>query len=69
VSLIHRGEEHKVGRFKREERLVIERHSTFLSREKHRVATDVLFYQAERQKHCVIRKAILGIQKSIPQFL
>jgi hypothetical protein len=43
-------------------------HSTFLSREEHSIAADVLFYQAEGQKHCVIRKAILGIQKSIPQF-
>jgi hypothetical protein len=61
--LIHRGGGHEVGRFKGEERLVVGRHSTFLSREEHRVATGTLFYQAEGQKHCVI---ILGIQKSIP---
>jgi hypothetical protein len=43
-------------------------HSTFLSREEHRVAAGALFYQAKGQKHCVMRKAILGIQKSIPPF-
>jgi hypothetical protein len=64
--LIHRGGGREVGRFKGEEGLVVGGHSTFLSREEHRVAAGALFYQAKGQKHCVIRKAILGIQKSIP---
>jgi hypothetical protein len=54
--LIHRGGGHKVGRFKGEERLVVGRHSTFLSKEEHKVAASALFYQAEGQKHCVMRK-------------
>jgi hypothetical protein len=53
---IHGGGGREVGRFKGEERLVVGRHSTFLSREEHRVATSALFYQAKGQKHCVIRK-------------
>jgi hypothetical protein len=55
---IHRGRE--VGRFEGEERLVVGRHSTFLSREEHRVAVGVLFYKIEGEKHYVIRGAILG---------
>jgi hypothetical protein len=35
------------------------RHSTFLSREEHRVAAGALFYKVEGEKRCVIRKAIL----------
>jgi hypothetical protein len=66
VPSIYRGGRHKVGRFEREERLVVGRHSTFLSREEHRVVADVLFYKIEREKHHVIRKAILGNSKSIP---
>jgi len=54
--LIHRGGGHEVGRFKGEERLVVGRHSTFLFKEEHGVAAGALFYQAEGQKHCVIRK-------------
>ena len=34
------------------------RHSTFLSREEHGVAAGALFYQAEGQKHCVMRKGL-----------
>jgi len=58
---IHEGGR-EVSRFKGEEGLVVGRHSTF------RVAAGALFYEVEGQKHCVMRKAILGIQKSIPQF-
>jgi hypothetical protein len=53
---IHGGGGHEVGRFKGEERLVVGRHSTFLSREEYGVAIGALFYQAEGQKHCVMRK-------------
>jgi hypothetical protein len=63
---IHRGGGREVGRFEGEEGLVVGGHSTFLSREEHGVAIGALFYQAKGQKHCVMRKAILGIQKSIP---
>jgi hypothetical protein len=42
--LIYRGGGHKVGRFKGEERLVVGRHSMFLSKEEHRVAIGALFY-------------------------
>jgi hypothetical protein len=57
ASSIHRGP--KVGRFNGEEGLVVGRHSTFLSREEHRVAAGSLFYKVEGKKHCVISKAIL----------
>jgi hypothetical protein len=36
------------------------RHSTFLSREEHRVAVGALFYKFEGEKYYVIRKAIPG---------
>jgi hypothetical protein len=36
------------------------RHSTFLSREEHGVAAGALFYKIEGEKHCVMRKAVLG---------
>ena len=49
-----------MSRFKGEERLVVGRHSTFLSREEHRVAAGVLFYKIEGEKHYVMRKAIMG---------
>jgi hypothetical protein len=62
--LIHRGGRYKVGRFEGEERLVIGRHSTFFSREEHRVVASVLFYKIEREKHYVIRTTILGNSKS-----
>jgi hypothetical protein len=41
-------------------------HSTFLSREEHRVAAGALFYKAEGEKHCIMRKAILDNEKSTP---
>jgi hypothetical protein len=47
---IHRGGGHEVGRFKEEGRLVIGRHSTFLSMEEHRVAAGVLFYKVGRRE-------------------
>jgi hypothetical protein len=57
ASSIHRGGGgHKVGRFKGEEKLIVRRHSTFLSREEHGVAAGALFYQAKEQKHYVMRK-------------
>jgi hypothetical protein len=56
---IHRGGGREVSRFEGEERLVVGRHSTFLSKEEHRVATGALFYKVEGEKHCVIRKAVL----------
>jgi hypothetical protein len=61
--LIHRGGGCEVGKFEEEERLVVGRHSTFLSREEHRVAAGVLFYKVEGEKHCIMRKAILLIYK------
>jgi hypothetical protein len=42
--LIYKGGGHEVGRFKGEERLVVVRYSTFLSREEYRVAIGALFY-------------------------
>jgi hypothetical protein len=57
--LIHREGGREVGRFKGEEGLVVGGHSTFLSREEHGIAAGALFYKAEREKHCVIRQAIL----------
>jgi hypothetical protein len=57
---IHREEGRKVGRFKGEERLVVGRHSTFLSRGEHKVTVGALFYKIEGEKHYVMRKAILG---------
>ena len=56
--MIHRRGGREVGRFKGEERLVVGRHSTFLSREEHRVAAGALFYKVEGEKHCIMRKAI-----------
>jgi hypothetical protein len=56
--LNHRGGR-KVCRFKGEEKLVVGRHSNFLSREERGVAAGALFYQVEGEKHCVIGKAIL----------
>jgi hypothetical protein len=56
---IHGGGGREVGRFKGEERLIVGRHSTFLSREEHRVAVGALFYKVEGEKHCIVRKAIL----------
>jgi hypothetical protein len=35
------------------------RHSTFLSKGEHRVATDALFYKIEGEKDSVMRKAVL----------
>jgi len=35
-------------------------HSTFLSREEHRVAAGALFPKVEGEKQCVMRKAMLG---------
>jgi hypothetical protein len=49
-------EDVKIGRFKGEEGLAVGRHSTFLSREEHRVATGALFYRVEGEKHCVIER-------------
>ena len=57
---IHGGRGREVGRFEGEERLVVGRHSTFLSREEHEVAIGALFYKIEVEKHFVMRKAILG---------
>jgi hypothetical protein len=57
--LIHRGGGREVSRFEGEERLVVGRHLTFLSREEHRVVAGVLFYEVKGEKHCVMRKAIL----------
>jgi hypothetical protein len=57
--LIHRRGGHKVGRFEGEERLVVRRHSTFLSKKEHRVAASALFCRVEEEKHCIIRKAKL----------
>ncbi len=50
----------EVGRFEGEERLVMGRQSTSLSREEHGVTAGALFYKIEEEKYCVIRKAILG---------
>jgi len=36
------------------------RHSTFLSREEHRVVAGALFYKVEGEKHSIMRKVILG---------
>ena len=47
-------------RFEGEERLVVGRHSTFLSREEHWATAGALFYKVEGEKHCVMRKAMLG---------
>jgi hypothetical protein len=58
--LIHRGGGREVGRFKGEERLVVGRHSTFLSREEHGVAIGALFYKVEGEKHYIMRNAIPG---------
>jgi hypothetical protein len=44
---IHGGGAHEVGRFEGEKRLVVGRHSTFLSKEEHVVATCTLFYKIE----------------------
>jgi hypothetical protein len=55
---IHRGGRREVGRFEGEEGLVVGRHSTFLSRKEHGVATGALFYKIEGEKYYVIRKAI-----------
>jgi hypothetical protein len=60
---IHRGGGREVGRFEGEERLVVGRHSMFLSKEEHRVTVSALFYKAEGEKHCIIRKAIPLIYK------
>jgi len=60
---IHRGGGREVGRFEGEERLVMGRHSTFLSREEHGVAAGVLFYKVEGEKHYIMRKTILLICK------
>jgi hypothetical protein len=60
--LIYRGGRCKVGRFKGEERLVVGRHLTFLSREEYGVAIGALFYKVEGEKHSIMRKAILGIK-------
>jgi hypothetical protein len=49
--LIYGGGGREVGGFKREEGLVVGRHSTFLSREKRRVSTGALFYKVEGEKH------------------
>ena len=57
--MIHRGGGRKVGKFEEEERLVVRRHSTFLSRKEHRVAAGALFYKVKEEKHYVIKKAIL----------
>jgi hypothetical protein len=38
----------------------VRRHLTFLSKKEHGVAASALFYKIEGEKHCVIRKAILG---------
>jgi hypothetical protein len=46
----------EVGRLKGEERLVLRKHSTFPSREEHRVAAGTLFYKVEGEKHCYYRK-------------
>jgi hypothetical protein len=53
----------EVGRFKGKERLVVGRHSTFLSREEHGAAAGALFYKVEGEKHCITRKATLLIYK------
>jgi hypothetical protein len=37
------------------------RQSTFLSSKERGVATSMLFYKVEGEKHCVIRKLMLGI--------
>ena len=58
--MIRRRGGREVSRFEGEERLVVRRHSTFLSKEEHMVAASALFYKAKGEKHCVIRKAILG---------
>jgi hypothetical protein len=47
----------------RRRRLVVGRHSTFLSREEHGVTAGALFYKIEGEKHCITRKAILLIYK------
>jgi hypothetical protein len=60
---IYRRGRYEVGRFKGEERLVVGRHSTFLSREEYRVAAGILFYQAERQKYYIIRKGYTRYSK------
>ena len=56
--MIYRGGRES-GRFKGKERLVMGRHSTFLSREEHGVAAGALFYKVEGEKHCVMRKSTL----------
>ncbi len=60
---IHRGGGCEVGKFKGEERLVIGRHSTFLSGEEYRVTTGALFYKVEGEKYYIMRKVILLIYK------
>jgi hypothetical protein len=56
---IHEGGGRKVGKFEGEERLVMRSHSTFLSREEHKVAAGALFNKVEGKKYCAIRKALL----------
>jgi hypothetical protein len=55
---IHGGGRRKVGGFKGEEKLVVGRHSTFLSRKEHEVAIGALFYKVEGEKHSIMRKVI-----------
>ena len=38
------------------------RYLIFLSIKKHRVVAGALFYKAEGEKHCIMRKAIPGIK-------
>jgi hypothetical protein len=67
--LLHRKGGRKASRFKGEERLVMGRHSTFLSEEEHGVAPSALLYEVKGEKHCVIRKSIKGNEKSTPLYL
>jgi hypothetical protein len=55
---IHRGGGHEASRFEGEERLVIGRYSTFLSRDEHGVAAGALFYKVKGEKYCVMRKVV-----------
>jgi hypothetical protein len=42
-----------------EERLVVGRHSTFLSREEHGVAAGALSYKVEGEKHYIMRRVVM----------